>query len=53
MLCRVVIEENDKVLDCWKGMRSEMRKFIAAVLFAIDVLSAEITEMDVEDVHEK
>ena len=49
VLCRVVEEENAKILKL-SGLRSEIRKLVAAILYAIDFLSAEIT--DVETVHE-
>ena len=51
-LCRVVKEEDAKVLECWSSLRSEIRRFLCAVLWAIDVLSAELTGMDVEEVRQ-
>ena len=49
-MCRVVIEEDKDVLECWGNLQSEIRKFIAALLYSLDLLSLEITEMDIEAV---
>ena len=49
-VCRVVIEEDKDILECWGNLRSEIRKFIAALLYSLDLLSLEITEMDIEAV---
>ena len=50
VMCRVVIEEDKDVLECWGNLRSEIRKFIAALLYSLDLLSLEITDMDIEAV---
>ena len=50
-MCRVVIEEDKDILKCWENLRSEIRKFIAALLYSLDILSLEITEMDIEADH--
>ena len=50
-VCRVVIENNIDVLECWQKLRSEIRKFVVALLYSLDVLSLEITDMDIEAVH--
>ena len=52
-LCRVVEEEDTKVFECLRNLQSEVRKFLATLLYAIDNLSAEITDVDVETVHEE
>ena len=49
-MCRVVIENNRDVLACWRKLRSEIRKFLVALLYSLDVLSLEITDMDIEAV---
>ena len=49
-MCRVVIEEDKDVLECWGNLQSEIRKFIAALLYSLDLLSLEITDMDTEAV---
>ena len=53
VLCRVVAEEDNDILKCWGNLRSEIRKFLAALLYLLDILSAEITEMDAEEVREE
>ena len=50
-VCRVVIENNKEVLECWGKLRSEIRKFLVALLYSLDLLSLEITNMDIEAVH--
>ena len=49
-MCRVVIEEDKDILKCRGNLQSEIRKFIAALLYSLDLLSLEITEMDIEAV---
>ena len=49
-MCRVVIEEDKDVLEYWGNLRSEIRKFIAALLYSLDLLSLEIIDMDIEAV---
>ena len=51
--CRVVIENNRDVLECWQNLRSEIRKFLVALLYSLDVLSVEITDMDIKAVCEE
>ena len=50
-MCRVVIEEDKDILKCWGNLQSEIRNFIAALLYSLDLLSLEITDMDIEAVH--
>ena len=49
-MCRVVIEEDKDILECWGNLQSEIRKFIAALLYSLNLLSLEITDMDIEAV---
>ena len=51
--CTVSSEECSVIVDGWKNLRSELRQFLSALIYSIDVLTLQITLMQVEEVAQK
>ena len=51
IITNYVKETDTTVLGCWSGLRSEMREMIRALVYALDILTEEISEMNYEQVH--
>ena len=50
---KVVIEEDREILTTWQGLRSELRQFLSALIYSLDVLTADISKMNFEEIGEK
>ena len=50
IITNCVTETDTAVLGCWSGLRSEMREMIRAIVYALDILTEEISEMNYEQV---
>ena len=51
--CTVYSEECDVIVDAWQNLRSELRQFLSALIYSIDVLTLQISLMQVEEVAQK
>ena len=51
--CSVYSEECDIIVDAWQNLRSELRQFLSALIYSIDVLTLQISLMQVEEVAQK
>ena len=49
----VFSEENDVIVKAWQGLRSELRQFLHALIYSIDILTLQITLMKPEEVAQK
>ena len=51
--CTVCSEECGVIVDAWQKLRSELRQFLSALIYSIDVLTLQIALMQVEEVAQK
>ena len=51
--CSVYIEESDVIVKAWQNLRSELRQFLSALIYLIDILTLQISLMNVEEIAQK
>ena len=49
----VFVEESDVIVEAWQGLRSELRQFLHALIYFIDILTLQISLMKPEEVAQK
>ena len=49
----VFVEESDVIVKAWQGLRSELRQFLHALIYSIDILTLQISLMKPEEVAQK
>ena len=51
--CSVYSEESDVIVKAWQNLRSELRQFLSALIYSIDILTLQISLMNVEEIAQK
>ena len=50
--CSVYSEKSDVIVKAWQNWRSELRQFLSALIYSIDILTLQITLMKVDKIAE-
>ena len=50
--CSVYSEKSDVIVKAWQNLRSELRQFLSALIYSIDILTLQITLMKVDEIAE-